>query len=107
MAIVGYRVGPLRIIFDFAIVLPSSAVAVRRLHDTDRTGWWFVAIVAAVTLFLVVSIVTGMFYLRAIAIFAGVGVLLCLFGLPGTPGPNRYGPDPFGPDGHIIPRPTA
>ena len=42
-----------------------------------------------------------------IAIIAGVGVLLCLFSLSGTPGPNKYGPDPFDPDGHISRRPTA
>jgi uncharacterized membrane protein YhaH (DUF805 family) len=27
-------------IFSFATFLPSLAVAARRLHDTDRSGWW-------------------------------------------------------------------
>lgn len=26
--------------FHIAVLLPSIAVAARRLHDTDRTGWW-------------------------------------------------------------------
>ena len=31
---------PLAIVFGVAITIPSLAVGVRRLHDTDRTGWW-------------------------------------------------------------------
>ena len=27
-------------IFDIATFIPSLAVAARRLHDTDRSGWW-------------------------------------------------------------------
>jgi uncharacterized membrane protein YhaH (DUF805 family) len=27
-------------IFSLATFLPSLAVAARRLHDTDRSGWW-------------------------------------------------------------------
>ncbi|MGJ7914003.1 DUF805 domain-containing protein [Massilia sp. LXY-6] len=26
--------------FNIATLLPSLAVATRRLHDTDRSGWW-------------------------------------------------------------------
>jgi uncharacterized membrane protein YhaH (DUF805 family) len=27
-------------LFSLATLLPSLAVGARRLHDTDRTGWW-------------------------------------------------------------------
>src|ERR1700678_995851 len=27
-------------LFGLAVILPSIAVAIRRLHDLDRTGWW-------------------------------------------------------------------
>lgn len=27
-------------IFSLAIILPTIAAAARRLHDTDRSGWW-------------------------------------------------------------------
>ncbi len=53
-------------IFGLAILLPYIGVAVRRYHDTDRSGWWIICpIMNIVFLF-----------------FAG------------TPGANKYGPDP-------------
>jgi uncharacterized membrane protein YhaH (DUF805 family) len=30
----------LQIVFNLATLIPSLAVAARRLHDTDRSGWW-------------------------------------------------------------------
>lgn len=30
----------LALVFNLAILLPSIAVYARRLHDTDRSGWW-------------------------------------------------------------------
>ena len=30
-------------IYALAVIVPSIAVAVRRLHDTNRSGWWFLA----------------------------------------------------------------
>jgi uncharacterized membrane protein YhaH (DUF805 family) len=53
--------------------IPNLAVAVRRLHDTDRSGW---------------SLLFGLIPL------IGAIILLVFFLSPGTPGPNRYGPDP-------------
>ena len=53
-----------------AIVLPNLAVTVRRLHDTDRTGWW-------VLLGLVPVI--------------GLLVLLWFYIQKGSEGANRYG----------------
>ncbi|WP_406609800.1 DUF805 domain-containing protein [Agarivorans sp. JK6] len=32
--------GVLGSIYTLAVLLPSLAVAVRRLHDTGRSGWW-------------------------------------------------------------------
>ncbi|MGE8215382.1 Inner membrane protein YhaI [compost metagenome] len=58
------------ILFFLATLVPSIAVAVRRLHDTDKSGW-----------FLLLSFVP----------LAGI-VLLVFYVLPGTPGENRFGP---------------
>lgn len=60
-------------LFALASVIPHLAVAVRRLHDLDRSGW---------LLLLGLIPVLGWF------------ALLVLYCLEGTPGPNRYGPDP-------------
>lgn len=62
---------------SLALLLPSLSVAVRRLHDTDRSGWWI--------LIGLVPLVGFIVYL----------VFMCL---RGTAGPNRFGPDPLGPD---------
>jgi len=55
-------------------LLPGLAVAVRRLHDRDQSGWW-------VCLALIPLI--------------GSIILLVWFVSPGTRGPNRFGPDPL------------
>lgn len=65
--------GPwIALIFGLGVILPSIAVAVRRLHDTNRTGWWI----------LIALIPLGGF------------VLLVFFLLDGTPGDNKHGPSP-------------
>jgi uncharacterized membrane protein YhaH (DUF805 family) len=57
-----------------ATLLPSIAVAVRRLHDTDRSGWWFLLIFIPLI---------------------GPIVLIVWFCMRGTVGSNRFGPDPL------------
>ena len=32
--------GPINLIFSVAIIIPSIAVAARRLHDINKSGWW-------------------------------------------------------------------
>ena len=33
--------GTLSSLYSLAVLIPSLAVSVRRLHDTGRSGWWF------------------------------------------------------------------
>lgn len=66
-------------IYLVAIFLPSLAVLVRRLHDTDKSGWW---------------VLIGCIPIVGIVII----VFLCM---EGTRGPNQFGPDPKGIDGGI------
>lgn len=73
---IGGVYGPLTALFLLAILVPSIAVGVRRLHDTDRSGWW---------------ILLGFVPLVGI-------VLIVFYVLEGTRGPNEYGPDPKGED---------
>lgn len=62
--------------------LPAISVTVRRLHDTDRSGWW---------------------YWIALVPFAGAILLLIWFCTRGTSGPNRFGSDPLWGHGVILP----
>ncbi|MCB2049461.1 MAG: DUF805 domain-containing protein [Novosphingobium sp.] len=73
----------LLILFALAVIIPSIAVVVRRLHDRDMSGWWYLG-------FIVASMIPFVGFIASIA-------LLVLMFLPGTPGPNRFGPDPKGP----------
>jgi uncharacterized membrane protein YhaH (DUF805 family) len=57
----------------FGTLLPHLAVSVRRLHDINKTGWW---------------------YLLGCVPLLGTIVLLVWFCTDGTRGPNRFGADP-------------
>ncbi len=69
-------IGFINSIFLLAILLPSIAVAVRRLHDTDRSGW---------------------FYLLIFIPLIGSIILIIFFIQQGTNGRNRFGDDPLRP----------
>ena len=91
--------GPLSLIFTLATFVPSLSVSVRRLHDVDRTGWWLVVPLVALVL-LGFAGVTQFGWLAAVAgIVALVSLIVILvFAVSdGTPGPNRFGPDPKNP----------
>ena len=90
--------GPLSLIFTLATLIPSLSVSVRRLHDIDRTGWWLAMPLLAVFLFGFAA-ATQVGWLAAIAgigVFVSVIVMLIFTVSNGTPGPNRFGPDPKG-----------
>jgi len=61
------------LVVSLGLLLPGISMGIRRLHDLDRTGWWF------------------------LIAFTGVGAILLIIWacLKGTAGSNRYGPDPI------------
>ncbi|HEU0133398.1 MAG TPA: DUF805 domain-containing protein, partial [Allosphingosinicella sp.] len=84
-----------------AMFIPALAVAVRRLHDTTRSGWWILAPVAGYAVMFVGAAVGGSIggILAMIGMIAALGLALMLIVfmfLEGTRGPNNYGPDPKG-----------
>ncbi len=107
--------GPINLITSLALFIPSLAVSVRRLHDTDRTGWWILVPIVLYGVGAMVLIgglmsrtagsIAGMGALAIVgglAMFAGfiaAIVLLVFFCMPGTAGLNRFGPDPLDPSG--------
>jgi uncharacterized membrane protein YhaH (DUF805 family) len=106
----GLRGGILTWLFVLAVFIPNIAVAVRRLHDTNRSGWWLLGWVVPYAIgagILGFSMATGN---RGIALiggllafigFIGAIVLLVWYCLRGTPGPNRFGADPLEPTGDL------
>ena len=61
------------LIYLLATIIPSLAVAVRRLHDVEKSGW---------------------FILLGFIPLVGAVILLVWMVSEGTKGPNKYGPDP-------------
>ncbi|KQN37785.1 hypothetical protein ASG37_12330 [Sphingomonas sp. Leaf407] len=74
-------------LIGLGLFIPSLAVQVRRLHDRDMSGWWLL-------LFYVLSLVP------LVGFFVWVAQIVLMI-LPGTPGPNRFGPDPKDPYGRL------
>jgi uncharacterized membrane protein YhaH (DUF805 family) len=62
-------------LYILAVLLPGIAVSVRRLHDTDRNGWWL---------------------LIALIPLIGAIVFLVFMVQDGKPGENHYGSNPKG-----------
>ena len=71
-ALVG-SAGGIVILYSLAILIPGTAVSVRRLHDTGHTGWWF---------------------LIGFVPILGTLVFLLFMIQDSTPGPNQYGENP-------------
>ena len=92
--------GPISAIFSLATLIPSLAVAVRRLHDTERSGWWILLPVLpyAIVIVGIVTMSNAAMAVGGFAAFASVVTLLVFMCLEGTNGPNRFGPNPKGAD---------
>ncbi len=103
-------------VLSLAFFLPSLAVTVRRLHDTNRSGWLYggLFIYALLGLVAVFATFAGTSWGAGKPDFSGPGVivlivwalgfiawgifLFVLMVLDGNVGANTYGPDPKGPD---------
>ncbi|WP_223608046.1 DUF805 domain-containing protein [Chryseobacterium sp. OSA05B] len=65
--------GFIYLMYGLATFIPGLAVMVRRLHDVDKSGWWF---------FISLIPIVGTIW------------LLVLLATDGTPGANQYGVNP-------------
>lgn len=66
---------PLNTLFSLAVLIPSFAVSVRRLHDMGKSGWWVVICIVPLI---------------------GLLVLIYFSVQPSQPGTNQYGSNPYG-----------
>lgn len=70
-------------LFYLAMILPMLSVIVRRFHDVNLSGWWYLA-----------SIVAGL--IPYVGILASIAVFVITV-LKGTDGENKFGADPLKP----------
>lgn len=72
--------GALGGLWALGTLIPNIAVTVRRLHDRDMSGWWYLG-------FIVLALIP------IVGLIASIAYLVLML-LEGTKGPNRFGPDP-------------
>lgn len=75
--------GILFLLWFLAVLIPSIAVTVRRLHDRNMSGWWYLGFIVGGAI-------------PYVGVIVSIAMLVIMF-LPGTEGPNRFGPDPKNP----------
>ena len=73
--IIGDNWDTLGILFSLAIIIPTLAVTIRRLHDTGRSGW--------------------MILISLIPLVGGIWLLILMI-IDSQAGENKYGPNPKG-----------
>jgi len=116
---------PLIGLVDLALLIPSLAVGVRRLHDIGRTGWWlimpFVVLAVGLVVFFIIfgtqifslagngknmtdaqgeqfalTMIGSMFLCVLLPYLIAWIVMLVFYVTESKRGPNRFGPDPKG-----------
>ncbi len=63
------------VLVSLITIWPSLAIHIKRWHDRGKSGWWILIVFVPFIGWIWALIETGF--------------------LPGTPGPNEYGPDPL------------
>jgi uncharacterized membrane protein YhaH (DUF805 family) len=95
--------GWISLLYGLALMIPTLAATVRRLHDTNRSGFWLLF-----PFLTIIPILLGVFLLEAeayelggflfgISVLAIIGLSITVFVftvLDSTPGTNNYGPSP-------------
>ncbi len=115
----GFQIGIVNGIYQLAVLIPGIAVTVRRLHDTNHSGWWLVSYLIFLpislcsyligflwalgslhysldhrALYIILSPIFIAFILVFIAFILGITIIVfCI--LPSNPGENKYGPSPI------------
>jgi len=108
-------------IYGFALALLSLSVGIRRLHDVDKPGWLMLPmLIGFIPVLIIQAIITYRFsrisanpydyiynpvmftalygILGFFALIGGIGaIIVIVFCIrKGTPGENKYGPEPTG-----------
>ncbi|WP_431283758.1 DUF805 domain-containing protein [Humitalea sp. 24SJ18S-53] len=72
--VAAYGMGPFMIVVGLVNLWAGLAAQVKRWHDRDKSGWWVL--------------------IALVPLIGQIWALVVVGFLAGTPGPNRFGPDP-------------
>lgn len=87
-------------VYNLILLLPTLGVAVRRLHDTGRSGLWITlplvsfAVFISSIFFVIFGLLVWLFAISAFVLSISWIVLLVFYCLDSQPGHNQYGPNP-------------
>ena len=81
-----FNIGPILIISFFLTVIPLTALRIRRLHDTNRSGYWYLA-------FILVYIISFFYDRLSLIVFFGYINLVIFWCIKSDNGQNKYGPE--------------
>lgn len=93
------------LVVGIALTWLVTITAIRRLHDTDRRGWWMLLPLGTCCVGFIPMVMgamairngesgTGWMFIGVLIALSGVAYVLYLLTKPGTEGPNRFGPAP-------------
>lgn len=84
--------------FELLLLVPFTAVLVRRLHDKNMSGWWSLVWIVFLALVISEDFLAGAQYaMEPLSFIASLFnfALFISFAFRGTPGVNRFGVDPL------------
>ena len=81
-----FNIGPILIISFFLTVIPLTALRIRRLHDTNRSGYWYLA-------FIIVYIISFFYDRLSLIVFFGYINLVIFWCIKSDNCQNKYGPE--------------
>jgi uncharacterized membrane protein YhaH (DUF805 family) len=88
--------GVLELSASLLLLLPFLSAGARRLHDTNRSGWWMLLLYAPYLGWIAARGNADAELLTLGGVFVGFVALVILLCLPGDPMENRFGPNPRG-----------
>ena len=81
---IDFNIGPLLIVSFFLTLIPLTALRIRRLHDTNRSGLWYLA-------FIIIYFISFFNERLSLIVFLGYINLIIFWCLKSDDGENKYG----------------
>ena len=98
--------GVISLIFSLAVIIPTISAAARRLHDTNRSGWWQLLPLTPLLILILAGVMIAaaggsagsasavLIVVGVIAMLATIILLIVWLATDGHKTDNRFGPSP-------------